>query len=406
MEEKKVLTKEEILKEIEVSKSRTTTVSMAYRFDEGNNIILKPPKTLLGLKNRFGEVLASRSTEPNLELASLLYYYVLMDLPAETAKKVTGKVSLDENLFTEQTKETAKTGATAAFSPLEEKISITPHIFTGHPVDKLEHMITLLHETRHYYQHLTTASYQKSLDGTQKGELSEEELVAMAFREFGGNKIFPQATKEQLAEMGYALYHQSPREIDAREYSFEESIRILESALQATDENNPCRSHLELAVPYVKKQKAKNDQENQIQQEKYLEIKEEVIKVCEEIQSRRFEILTPENIAKLEHYDEWDDETESLRQYIFDLERSLLVKFDKQIAELIQEIVLKYDVFAVGKTLAKNPNFKMKSEALDKLIKRDSFIHFGMCSLCPIYDIKEVTERYAELNAGQPGKNK
>lgn len=65
MEEKKVLTKEEILKEIEVSKSKTTTVSMVYRFDEGNNIILKPPKTLLGLKNRLGEVLASRSTEPN-----------------------------------------------------------------------------------------------------------------------------------------------------------------------------------------------------------------------------------------------------------------------------------------------------------------------------------------------------
>ena len=393
-------TKEEILKGLEKNKANIQTFSMFYTFDEGEKIELPRPQEGIDFDSALSEILASgRIEENNVYLMSLLYYKTLKD--SAPISRISGFVSLDKNLFNEDNPMNSKTPASAVFNRKEEIICLRDNIFTGGYKEFVNDIICTLHEARHYHQCLQEVPYKRTLDDKVEGGLSEKDRLSFAFRLFEMEDLFPKMSREDYDKICYAMYHQDEKEVDARSYSFAEAINIIENALKKTDLSRERRRWLEVCLNETKKQSASNLKENKKQASIYKLAETRVKEYAMEIQQQVETKLSPENIAKLEHYDERDPETEEIRQFIFKLEASLFVNYDENLAKLIEKICETYQIYAVGRKLIQHPQFVPSEKFLDKVILEDFSIIFGEPSMCPPYDKSEVLDRYATLKAGK-----
>ncbi len=391
-------TEEELLESI-LNKSGSKIISMSYEFNEGEITILELPVP----KEQIDACLTAELTTKHVgdlrsELTTLLYYKALSNLPDDKSSKITGKVSIDKNLY-DVNNTAAKTPASACFVRSEEKVCLRPNMFTGNAMDIVNDFVNILHESRHYNQFLSGGEYVKHLDGSVEGSMSEMEKLKEAYHKFGVKKLFPNATEKEIQDYSYALYHQSENEVDARDYSLAQTEKILKDALAQPISDKLIKVRLEILLEEVQYQIKNNNVAN-------IElggVAKEVVDACQKaatyIQQQCPTMLSPENIEKLEHYSEANEETENIREYIFGLEASLFINYDENIARLIEKIATTYKVYAVGRTLIKHPEFKPSEKLLDTLIKDDIFILFGASQISPPYSHEEVAKRYAKLNA-------
>lgn len=397
-------TKEEIIEEVKSAKDSVTVVSTFYTFDEGKIIELPKPKTNFDLETIICMILRSgQISENNMYLTSLLYYETFEDLDKDLAQRISGKVSLDENLFEEDNVQAAKTAASAAFDAEKELVCLRKNIFHGDEKKIAEDMICTLHECRHYFQHLTQKPYKKTFDGKVEGGYSEKEMLAIAYRLFNKDTLFPGMSKEEIAKYRFAMYYMIQDEIDAREYSLVKAAELVQAALSSPYLSQEETDKLSKIMAAIKEEMAETQKTMQEQIPVYKEIVSRMKNVAIEIQSKVPEILSEENIAKLEHYNERDEETESIRQFIFNLENSLWVNYDEKLAKLIQRIKEKYDVYAVGRNLVTHPQFTPSQKMIDAALTEDIGMLFGEPSICPPYDKEEAISRYAEIRVKQQG---
>ena len=394
-------TKEEILRDLKNRGKCITSVSMFYDFKEGDKVVMARPRPDIDLDAEIGEILSGDTELNNLYLTSLLYYRTLKD--SAPAERISGILSLDNNLYNENEPQTAKTAASAAFLGKDEVICVREDIFSGSTKDIAFDMICALHESRHYHQMLTKKPYTKTLDGKLIGDVSEKELLEMAVRMFDIKELFFDADKEELERLSYAMYHQQDIEVDARRYSLEESSNIVQKALTNPNLSDEQREKLSQILEEINKEISINDEKNREQAEIYDEVIGRAKEYAAIVQKRVRSVLTDENIAKLEHFDERDPETEYLRQYLFKLEASLYVNYDENLARFIEEISNKYKIFAVGRNMILHPKFVASQELLDRILLGDfGILLFGEPGICPPYEKEAIIDRYAELKSNDP----
>lgn len=391
-------TKEEILRDLKNRGKDVNSISMFYDFKEGDKVVMARPRPDVDMDAEIGKMLSGEERLDGLYLTSLLYYRTLKD--SAPADRISGILSLDNNLYNDNEPQTAKTDASAAFLGKDEIICVRDDIFSGTTKDIAFDMICALHESRHYHQLLTKKPYTKTIDGKTYGEVSEKELLETAVRMFDLKELFFDSDKEELERLSYAMYHQQDVEVDAREYSLEESANIVQKALANQNLSDEQRENLAKIFEEVKKEILLNTEKNAEQTKIYDEVIDRAKEYASIVQRRARKVLTDENIAKLEHYDEADPETEYLRQYLFKLEASLFVNYDENLARFIEEVSNKYKIFAVGKSMILHPNFVASQELLDRTILADfGILLFGEPGICPPYEKEAIIDRYAELKA-------
>ena len=398
-------TKEEILNDLKNRGRDITSISMFYDFKEGDKVVMSRPSPDIDLDAEIGKMLSGEAKLDGLYLTSLLYYRTLKD--SAPADRISGILSLDNNLYNDNEPQTAKTAASAAFLGKDEVICVRDDIFSGPIKNVAFDMICVLHESRHYHQVLTKNQYTKTLDGKVNGEVSEKELLETAVRMFDLKELYFDADKEELERLSYAMYHQQDVEIDAREYSLEESANIIQKALANPNLSDEQKMRLTRIFEDVKKEISYNTEKNGEQTKIYDEIIDRAKEFASIVQKRARKVFTDENIAKLEHYDERDPETEYLRQYLFKLESSLFVNYDENLARFIEEIANKYKIFAVGRKMILHPKFVASQELLDRTILGNfGILLFGEPDFCPPYEKDAILNRYAELkSANQKSMN-
>ena len=120
-------TKEEILRDLKNRGKDITSVSMFYDFKEGDKVVMARPRPDIDLDAEIGEILSGDTILNNLYLTSLLYYRTLKD--SAPAERISGILSLDNNLYNENEPQTAKTAASAAFLGKDEVICVRDDIF-------------------------------------------------------------------------------------------------------------------------------------------------------------------------------------------------------------------------------------------------------------------------------------
>lgn len=393
-------TKQEILDRIKASKERTTSIAAFYTFDEGSQIFLdRPEQDLEKIDSLIIQHLVNGITDENsFELASLLYYRTFASLPKEQFDAITGSVYIDRNLFSEATQDTAKTGASAAFTPSTNDVFLREDFLSGGPRTQANDIVSILHETKHYFQYITSPMFIRHMGKEDEGSLSRHDLLVNAFKGFGPKTLFPDISEKEIGEYSYAIYHQNPIEKEAREYSLQIAHELISKALETENLPEEKADYLNALLSKVNSLRLQEVVDNIKNERIYSTITTAVEAHAEEILSKKEEVLSPENISKLEHYDENDKETEATRQFLFDVENALFVKYDEDAAYIVEDVVLNYDVFAVGRRLVQNPNYHPQQQFIDNIIKDNVFIEVGMNPI-PCYPMDEVVGRYAEINA-------
>ena len=393
-------TKNEILKKIQDNIKSTKPIACFYTFDEGFKVKLSNIEQNLELidKQLVDGLIDGIKDESSLEIASLLYYRAFVNLTSQQYSNIQGVVTVDKNLYSEENKDNAKTGASAAFSPLTNDVFIREGFLSGTPETIANDMISLLHETRHYFQHIEEPIFTRHINKPDEGIMSEHNLFAQAFKSFGIQKLFPQASVEQISDLSYAVYHQNPIEKDARAYSLQVAHSLISKALATKNLSAEQNENLTRMLTEVNTLMQQEVKDNAQYGKTYQEIQQVVNQKAEQVLSQVDTVLTSKNISKLEHYSERNPETEDIRQFIFDVEKALLIKYDPKVAKLLEHIILTYDIYAVGRTLIQNPKHKPNPKVVDTVIKQEALIKIGINNI-PAYNIDEVIDRYAELNA-------
>ena len=263
-------TKEEILRDLKNRGKDVNSISMFYDFKEGDKVVMARPRPDVDMDAEIGKMLSGEERLDGLYLTSLLYYRTLKD--SAPADRISGILSLDNNLYNDNEPQTAKTDASAAFLGKDEIICVRDDIFSGTTKDIAFDMICALHESRHYHQLLTKKPYTKTIDGKTYGEVSEKELLETAVRMFDLKELFFDSDKEELERLSYAMYHQQDVEVDAREYSLEESANIVQKALANQNLSDGQRENLAKIFEEVKKEILLNTEKNAEQTKIYDEV--------------------------------------------------------------------------------------------------------------------------------------
>lgn len=396
-------TKDEILKQIKDATENSTQIAMFYTFDEGSEIKLNRPQNqnLEEIDEQLVSLLVAGITDKTaFQFASLLYFRTFAELSPEQFAAVKGSVFVDKNLYSEDNRENAKTTASAAFVKSSNDVYIRENFLSGEASVQATDMINILHETRHYLQHIQNPSFVRHIGKPDEGSMSQHDMFVLAFKGFGIETLFPGASKEEISDISYAVYHQNPIEKDARAYSMEVARDLIARALNSENLPEDRIECLSSMLRTVDEELAREIVDNAQYGAKFANVTDVVMQKADQVLAEKDTVLSPENIAKLEHYSERCVETEDIRQYIFDVENALLVRYDQPTAEKIEDIILTHDIYAIGRKLVQNPNHQPKPETVDKIVQGEMFLCFGINNL-PIFPLEELVDRYATLNATQ-----
>ena len=394
-------TKEEILEKIaQTKKNMAKGVAASYQYDEGEQLFLDKPEQDLEKIDQLliSHLISGITDETAFEFASLLYFRTFATLPKEKYDAITGSVFIDRNLYSEDKANENTNNASAAYTPNTNDIFLRLDFLSGSPSTQANDIVSMLHETKHYFQFILNPMFKRHMGKEDEGSSSQHDLLVKAFKGFGAKNLFPNASPQELGDLSYALYHQNPIEVEAREYSIQVTHDLITRALATEDLPAERATYLEEMLRKVNLLNVQNTVENLQFSRVYGDIQGKVEEKASEVLSQREEILSPDNIVKLEHYDEDDKETSDIKQYVLNLENALLVQYDEDAAYTVAYICTNYHMAGVGTCLVQNPNFQPTQDVIDSTIGRNPLIKMGMNPI-PCYPSAEVVDRYAELNA-------